>query len=143
MPFRALQLAVPTGGDTGSEVPWLGDEVVLTVLSVTEVVVLVVVVGVDESEVVEEVVVVHVTAESSPSPPEQPLPKEMGTAALDVFKPIATDVTRKTKTKPTITRAAFRVLILVAVEEESANIVLQYRSQIYITVLNDFNFLNA
>jgi len=96
-----------------------------------------VVVTVDVEEV-EEVEEVQVTFPSSP-PPEQPRPAETGRAAFDVLNPIATDVIKNTKMKPTRTSVAFLVLSF-EVEVDPVNIVLKYRSEIYLILLRDFKF---
>jgi hypothetical protein len=119
--------------------PWLTElMVVVVVVSVFEVVVVDTGEVVDVVDVVVKVLeVVHVAIASSPSPPWQPLPAETGKAALDVLSPIATEVTRNTNTNPTKTSVAFLVLSLPVAEEDPVNIVLKYRSQIYIIIPND------
>ncbi len=108
-------------------------EVVVTVV-VVAVVVVVVSVLVEEVGGTVEVVVVsvleveQVTIASSPSPPPvQPLPREIGNEALAVLAPMARDVTKNTKTKPTRTRAVFPVLILFPLEMvDPVNMILRY-----------------
>ena len=112
---------------------------------VVEVVVVVTDVAVLELELdvlVEVLEVVQVSTASPPSPlPWHPLPKEMGNEALAVLRPIASDVTKNTKTKPTRTRVALLVLsLLPPVKVDPVNIVYRYGSGIYIIILNDCKF---
>jgi hypothetical protein len=72
---------------------------------------------------VEELDEVQVTVPSS-SLPEHPRPAENGIAALDVLNPIATDVIKNTKMKPTRTRVPLLVLSFEVVEVDTINIVL-------------------
>jgi hypothetical protein len=110
-----------------------------------EVVVVVVDVSVVElelDELVRVLEVVHVSTASPPSPlPWHPLPKEMGNEALAVLRPIASDVTKNTKTKPTRTRVALLVLsLLPPVKVDPVNIVYRYGSRIYIIIVSDLEF---
>ena len=73
--------------------------------------------------VVEELDEVQVTVPSS-SLPEHPRPAENGITALDVLNPIATDVIKNTKMKPTRTRVPLLVLSFAVVELDTVNIVL-------------------
>jgi hypothetical protein len=120
--------------------PWLKELVLVVVVVVVSVLDVVEVdTGVEVEVVVKVLEVVQVAIASSPSPPPEqpPLPADTGMAALDVLSPIATEVTKKTNTNPTKTKVAFLVLSLLVVVEDPVNIVLKYRSQIYIIIPND------
>jgi DNA-binding helix-hairpin-helix protein with protein kinase domain len=149
MPLKTPQLGVETDG-TGSEGPWVGEEVVVVPTTVDVIVVVEVSVLEEEETVVSDDVVtvevvdvlddVQTTIASSPSPPWQPLPADTGRAALDVLSPMASDVTKNTKTNPTRTKVPLLVLSFVAVNVDPVNIVLKYRSEIYIMVPKVFTF---
>ena len=137
IPFSALQFAGATG-EAGSCGPWLVELVEVTVEVEVDVFV-----DVDDETVVDEEVKVvdelQVTIASPPSPlPWQPLPNEIGSEALEVLKPIASEVTKNTNTNPTRTRVPLLVLSLLApVIVDPVNIVYRYGSRIYIIILSD------
>ncbi len=111
------------------------------IVEVSEVVVDVSVLELELAVLVKVLEVVQVTIASPPSPPPLQPPMEMGNVALEVLRPMTSDVAKNTKTKPTRTSFVLFVPSLLPPERvDPVNIVLRYGSIIYIIIVSDFKF---
>ncbi len=91
-----------------------------------------------EVEVCEVDEVVQILAPSSSPPPLwHPFVAATGRAAFEVLTPTASDMTNIANTIPIAMVVAFVVFCLLEVEDP-VNMILEYRSEIYIIILIDF-----